>query len=333
VLPLLVAVALLTPYGDAEELLRLPEPIVESSGLASSSVSDDWLFTHQDSGDQARFYAVSRQGQLLATYALPGVQARDWEDMARGPDEQGSSSLWLGDIGDNDAGRDRGLLVHRVPEPSVDPAMTGRTVDTAAPTSFRLSYDDGPRDAEALLVHPRTGRVYVVSKELFGPPGLYAAPERLDPDGPNPLRRVAEFDVRGPVTAGDLSPDGNRLALRTYTDLYEWSLEDDDVAGAAQGTPTVTALPATEQGEGLAYSRDGSALLVSSEGERAPVHRVALGAPAAATPPAGPPAAAAPDEEGRVGVRPVLLLVALAVALALALAAAGWRLTRRRHPA
>ena len=31
-----------------------------------------------------------------------------------------------------------------------------------------LSYRDGPRDAETLLVHPTTGRVYVVSKSLLG---------------------------------------------------------------------------------------------------------------------------------------------------------------------
>jgi len=28
----------------------------------------------------------------------------------------------------------------------------------------------------------------------------------------------------------DLSPDGSRVAVRTYTDLYEWSVEGDDVA-------------------------------------------------------------------------------------------------------
>jgi hypothetical protein len=284
-----VAAAVLLATGSAP-LLVLPPELTESSGVATSSVSPEWFFTHEDSGAAAEFSAVSTDGRLLATYVLPGVQARDWEDMARGPDGQGGSSLLLGDIGDNNAARDRGLLVHRVPEPTPDLARTGVELATEPPVSYRLRYDDGPRDAETLLVHPRTGRLYVVTKPLGGSAGLYAAPETLDADGPNALVRVADVNgVRatgtpgGPrigglaqllVTGGDIAPDGSRVALRTYTDLYEWPLDSDDVAAAVQGEPVVTALPPTMQGEGVAYTRDGSSLLLTSEGESAPVHRV-----------------------------------------------------------
>ena len=69
----------------------------------------------------------------------------------------------IGDIGDNNAVRENGLLVHRVLEPQpTDQAE----VTTEPPTSFRLRYPDGPGDAETLLVHPRTGRLYVVTKPL-----------------------------------------------------------------------------------------------------------------------------------------------------------------------
>jgi hypothetical protein len=255
--------------GTRPVAFRFDDPrIAESSGLASSS-TPGVLFTHNDSGDEARFFAVGEDGRTRTTYVLPGVQARDWEDLARGPDEQGRSSLWLGDIGDNDAARDRGILVHRV----LEPEPTDReTVTTETPASFRLRYPDGPGDAEGLMVHPRTGRLYVVSKPLAGPAQVYAAPQPLDPDGPNLLERVAEARVGstgtpgGPgigglaqllVTAADLSPDGSRVAVRTYTDLYEWSVEGDDVAGAFAGEPVVTPLPPTEQGEGLAYSATG----------------------------------------------------------------------------
>ena len=274
-------------YADPTVAFTFTDPrISESSGLASSS-DPGIVFTHNDSGDAARFFAVAvATGETRTVYDLPGVQARDWEDMARGPDEQGRSSLWLGDIGDNNARRDRGLLVHRVPEPA--PTTDDRVV-TGAPTSFRLRYTDGPGDAEALLVHPRTGRVYVVTKPLAGPAKVYAAPERLDPDGPNALTLVAEVELErtgtpgGPnigslaqrlVTAGDISPDGRRVALRTYTDLYEWTVQGDDVAAAFDGDPQVSPLPETFQGEGLAYTTDGRAVLTSTEGEQAPVHRL-----------------------------------------------------------
>jgi hypothetical protein len=278
----LLAAAFLAAAAQAP-LLALPAELTESSGVASSSVSDQWFFTHEDSGAEPVFHAVGVDGRLLATYDL-GVDARDWEDMARGP----GGELWLADIGDNDARRDRGLLVHRVAEPQVDPAQTGVEQDVAT-TSYRLRYADGPRDAETLLVHPRTGRLFVVTKPLGADPRVYAAPADLDAGGPNVLRRVGTVEVgetgtaggpgigslaQGLVTGGDISPDGTRVALRTYTDLYEWPLPDEDVAAAMQSEPEVTALPPTVQGEGVAYTRDGASLLLTSEGQGAPVHRV-----------------------------------------------------------
>ncbi|MCY7366494.1 MAG: hypothetical protein LH469_14470, partial [Frankiaceae bacterium] len=262
--------------------------ISESSGLASSS-APGIVFTHNDSGDEARFFAVGDDGRTRTTYDLPDVRARDWEDMARGPDEQGRSSLWLGDIGDNNALRDQGILVHRVAEPE---PTEREQVTTEPPTSFRLRYPDGPGDAEGLMVHPTTGRLYVVSKPLAGAARVYAAPQPLDPDGPNLLEQVASvtFSTTGTpggpgigsfaqvlVTAADIAPDGSRIALRTYTDLYEWPLEGEDVGAALAGEPVVTPLPETRQGEGLTYTADSAAVLVSTEGEGTPVHRVPSG--------------------------------------------------------
>ena len=276
--------------------------IAESSGLATSS-QGELVYTHNDSGDDARVFAVGPDGRTRTTYVLPGLEPRDWEDMARGPDEQGRSNLWIGDIGDNSARRENGLLVHRV----LEPAPTDREqVTTEAPTSFRLRYPDGPGDAESLLVHPRTGRLYVVTKPLAGEARVYAAPEVLDAGGPNLLELVAEATPQGTgtpggpgigtlanylFTAGDIAPDGSRVALRTYTDLYEWAVPGDDLAAAFEGEPTVTPLPPTEQGEGLAYAPDGRSVLLSTEGVSSPVHRV--------VPPPLPEGEEAPDTADR----------------------------------
>ena len=289
---LLLAAAL---YGDPTVAFTFQDPrITESSGLVSSSTADGLVFTHNDSGDDARVFAVDGRGRTVTTYVLPRVRARDWEDIARGPDERGRSSLWLGDIGDNNATRENGILVHRIREPRPD----GRPrVTTETPTSFRLRYPDGPGDAEALVVHPGTGRLYVITKPLAGPAQVYAAPVELDPDGPNRLERIGQVSPRstgtagGPgigglaqllVTAADISPDGTHLAVRSYTDIYEFDLSSGDLGAALRGEPTVSPLPPTEQGEGLAYSRDGRSLLTSSEGRGAPVHRLTASAPGSA---------------------------------------------------
>jgi hypothetical protein len=332
-LALLAAAALLA----TEPIATLPPQITESSGVATSSVSDEWFFTHEDSGAESEFHAIGLDGRLLATFRL-GVQARDWEDMSRGPGADGRSSLFLGDIGDNGARRDHGILVHEVPEPDVDPTAGGAVVDLPPVASYRLLYEDGPRDAEALLTHPSTGRMWVVTKGLLGDPRVYAAPQPLAPDAPNQLEHVADVPPErtgtpgGPaigqaanllVTAGDISPDGQRLALRTYTDLYEWRLGEDGDVGAAVGEdPVVTALPPTFQGEGLAYTLDGTALLLTTEGVSAPVHRV----PSALQPetPGGPLPPA--DDGGRWPLAAQAAVVLVGALLVLWL----WRRARRR---
>jgi len=176
-----------------------------------------------------------------------------------------------------------------------------------------------------------------VTKPFAGPALVYAAPPVLDPDGPNALERVAEVRLRttgtpgGPgigalaqvlVTAGDISPDGSRVAIRTYTDVYEWAVTGDDVAQALQRDPTVSPLPPTEQGEALAYGADSRTLLTSSEGEGAPVHRLT------ATEPEREPASAvdgpAADDDG-----PSWSVVAAGALLAALTASALWRRRRR----
>src|SRR4051794_20300739 len=105
VVKLQLLIAALVATGPAPAVTAAPATlchlqdsrITESSGLA---VGPGVLWTHNDSGDSARFFALDRRCRTLATYTLPGVQATDWEDMARG-----GGYLWLGDIGDNSATR------------------------------------------------------------------------------------------------------------------------------------------------------------------------------------------------------------------------------------
>lgn len=274
-----------SPYADPRLVCRLQDQAIqESSGLASSSRSGDYFFTHNDSGDEARFFAVNRHGKTLATYRVTGAEALDWEDMARGPDGKGGPALYLGDIGDNF--RLRAVIsVYRVPEPKVNPSRTGVTADTPRAERFDLEYEDGPQNAETLLVHPRTGQLLIVTKAA-GASGIYAAPLPLKAGAVNRLYRKGEVrlaDLPRPQgagkasplsTAGDLSPDGKRAVVRTYTDAYEWTIDGDDVAAAFRKAPAHVALPKDTGGEAIAYSRDGDALLTTTEGRGAPVHEL-----------------------------------------------------------
>lgn len=98
--------------------------IHESSGLAASRQNANVLYTHNDSGDIARFFAVNTSGNLLGIYQLDGATATDWEDMAVGPGPvAGVNYVYLGDIGDNSSNRNGttrpNVAIYRTPEPTV----------------------------------------------------------------------------------------------------------------------------------------------------------------------------------------------------------------------
>src|SRR5207237_1393187 len=59
------------------------------------------------------------------------------------------------------------------------------------------------------------------------------------------------------VTGAANSHDGKHVAIRTYSDAYEWGVTNGDVVGAiTRGTPKITPLPNEPQGSAIAYSRD-----------------------------------------------------------------------------
>ena len=287
--------------------------IIESSGLAASTRHKGVTWTHNDSGGGPRLYAVNSKGRTLARLTLADLDPYDWEGLATGP----RNTLWIGDIGDNSERRET-IALFRVTEPA-------RLANGAvAWTRFRFRYPDGAHDAEAVLVHPRTGRVYVATKGIVGG-GLYAGPERLRTGEVNDLTRVA--GVPPLVTDGAFAPDGSRFALRGYISAWLYAEPGDQIERIA--------LPEMEQGESVTFSRDGRALLAGTEGADSPVWRVPLSDAAAAGPatPAGEQRAA-PAEPPETPVEPapsVVPMLAAGAGVAAFLTTIGLTLRRRRH--
>ncbi len=233
-------------------LFHFQDPsITESSALVDGG--DDVVFTVNDSGDGARVFVVEKStGRTVGVTTYSAHDPVDVEALAAGP----GGVLWVADIGDNSAQRSR-VTLYRIPTPA-------RGDHTVVPTTFDLVYSDGPRDAETLLVHPRTGRLYVVSKGLLGGT-VYAAPGDLRADRTNVLQPVA--GAPGLVTDGVYLPDGRHVLLRDYSDAI--LLRGERFAGV-----TRFGLPAQRQGEGI--GTDGATVLTSSEGQGAEVWRTAI---------------------------------------------------------
>lgn len=293
-----------SPSGRYQAPVKLPHlqdgTINESSGLAASRRNPGLVWTHNDSGDKPHVYAVDRQGNTVAIYTVRGATARDWEDMAWGPGPNGSGSfLFLGDIGDNNSVR-TDCVVYRIAEPKMTSGGSGQNgggtqsgakqnplPSPGETVRFSFAYPDGPHNAEALLVHPRTGAIYIVTKDPSGVSGVYTFPSARPGQSKVTLKRVGTVIIRGEenrnplvpnlVTGGDISPDGRRVILCTYVAAYEFSLPS---AGAKnfdaiwKTRPVTVPLPALPQGEAICYTPDNKTLLVSSEGEPCQMFRL-----------------------------------------------------------
>jgi hypothetical protein len=289
--------------------------ITESSGLGVSRRHKGVIYTHNDSGGVAQIFALGPDGRTRAVLTLPGASARDWEAMAMGKDAKGRSAIYVGDIGDNLGGAWPYITVYRVTEPA---NLRTRTLGV---TRFRFKYEDGPRNAEAMMINPRTGRLYMVSKLFTG--AVYEAPAKLRADGFNTLRKVA--DAPSMATDGAFSPDGRTCVIRTYFGSRVYSV---DAKGRPGRSLSSVGLPAQRQGESITYSADGRSLLAGSEGSAQPVHQVPL--PKEALPPRPSPAAGR-DGAAPEGGRRDSTSASLALFLALGVAAViGYGLVRRR---
>lgn len=274
----LSAVMLVQGYGPPTKLSTITSSeITESSGLVASRTTPGAYWTHNDSGDGPFIYAVNTRGESLATYRVSGAEARDWEDIAAGPGPQPNRScLYIGDIGDNGAKRSE-IVVYRVPEPrltAADKSSTRKRPRVTEPAeAFRLVYPDGKHDAEALMVHPVSGNLYIMTKTAFANPVVYEATAPLNPNRVTTLKRIGEVRVPsllgGIITGGSISPDGRRVALCDYLQGYEIVLPagSRDFNDIWREKLNGIDLGKRKQGESIAYRLDGNALLATSEGK------------------------------------------------------------------
>lgn len=229
------------------------ERITESSGLARSRKHKGVWWTVNDSSDSARVFGVDRTGKVVAELTF-GADVRDVEALAVGSD----GKIYVADIGDNleDQKKVRVFAISE-PEDLEDNKMKYRAYD--------FEYPDGPHNAEAILVHPGTNRIYLVTKESRG--GIYAGPEEASREGVNELTRVG--DAPATVTDGTFTPDGKRVLLRNYTTMFVMTWPRP--AKAASVT-----LPVVRQGESLAMGQTNGTVVVGSEGEDSPVYEVTI---------------------------------------------------------
>ncbi|WP_433830688.1 hypothetical protein ACQP2E_11510 [Actinoplanes sp. CA-015351] len=242
----------------------------EISGLLTDG--DGYVVVNDgaDDPDGRRIFFLDRKCKVVRTVKYPS-RPRDTEDLARGPDQ----TVWVGDIGDNSGSRET-IGLWRL------------SLGAKSPKLFRLSYPDGAHDAEALLISG-DGTPVVITKDPVTA-GIYVPDGELRSGKATPLRRAGDFGIpvtstsnpfgfpgRLVITGAAVNAGRTRAVLRTYSDAFEFDVTQGDVVAALTGGSSRTvALPDEPQGESIAYSADGSALLTVSEGKNAPIRSYPL---------------------------------------------------------
>ncbi|HTH51010.1 MAG TPA: hypothetical protein VL501_03705 [Pyrinomonadaceae bacterium] len=254
--------------------------IDEASGMAASLCQTNVLWTLNDSGGGPFLYAMSASGDSLGTWRVPNVRNIDWEDLAEIKDKSGKCVLYIGEIGDNKVQREE-HAIYRIPEPQV--TADSRSADKAHPIETepaeiaKFSYPDHNQNAETLLLHPVTGEIYVVTKRISGPAGVYKVTSQFGGEA-RPATMIAEISVpavpNGLLTGGSISPDGRHVVISDYVAAYEWTLPANAPFDEIWNQPLVTVdIGRRDTGEAVCYSPDGKSLLSTSEGKKAPIYR------------------------------------------------------------
>lgn len=260
-------------WGTPQALCNLDnEQVNESSGIAASAHTSGVFYTHNDSGDSARFFRFQKNGKVDGEYALKGATAIDWEDMAQATVD-GKSYLYLGDVGDNAEKREN-ITVYRVEEPTTTGKQTLEKFDT-----YTITYPDKPHNCETIFV-TANGDIWIVTKNTGGNSIVFMLP-KPKASGKYELMQIATlaidtFGIGGKqLTGGDVSPDGKYVVLRTYSAALEYTVPQKFAEWPkSKPRPIRTALET--QGEAICYSKDGQALLTTSEFAPCPVSLMAL---------------------------------------------------------
>ncbi len=263
------------------------EPIAEMSGIQRSPI-DGSFWTHNDSGDHPRLFAVNSEGNVRIPQNLageyhgeeaaagqspwPGVRInnadnRDWEDLT-----SDGVNLYIAEMGNNrNTRRDMGIYV--VPWESLhqtEAASASRFMPVHYPEQTSFPPLERHFDSESLFF--ADGRLYAITKHREPVPSqrmqaganLYRLDSQSETES-NALTLIDHHPTLTAATAADLSPDGNTLAVLSYTAIW---LFEQPASGDAWLSAPSRRLPldseAARQVEALTWL-DAETLVVTNE--------------------------------------------------------------------
>jgi hypothetical protein len=238
---------------------KLANPLLEEvSGLVTSQRYPNRLYVHTDSGGESAVFVLDTLGNELGRLELTGLKNRDWEDIAIGPGPNGTSYIYIAEIGDNEAKHEE-IYLYRFAEPELLQAIPSDAID-----QVKLQFPGGPKDAETLLADPIMGSLFLVSKRE-PKNALYQVPATAFDEGSATVEKVHEFDFNSSV-AGDISKDGSQILIKTYLAVFYWKRTDkQSLVEALKAIPMRLPYVPEPQGEAIGFNFKGDAYFTLSE--------------------------------------------------------------------
>ncbi len=251
--------ALLAPFdngGKVGQIATNPN-LAELSGMAAAAENLHGYWAHSDGGNPDKVFLLDSLGNLLGSNKLKNTSNKDWEDICAGPGPvSGKRYLYIGDIGDNQTGRDT-VCVYRCIEPTV------LNTDISGVEKIALRFPGGSANAETLMLDPVTLDLFIVTKESRA--RVFRAKFPYNPLAVNDLEQIAELGIEK-ATGGDISPDGTEVVIRNKATLFYWKRiqrESFDQIFARQAAELT--LLDEPQGEAICFNLWATGVLTSSE--------------------------------------------------------------------
>jgi len=241
-------------WTHGTEIGHVDSPIVEDSGLAISRKFPNRLYHVNDSGDTGRFFITDFSGKDLRIVNINGFEPEDAEDLALGPCAPAFDCVFIGDIGDN-------YRLRKTVELAIVEERENFPAHADARYRVRLQYPD--KGETPLLFRLRKDQ-WINSGGKVQMLELVTAIDFEKLGGP-----AAALDGRLP-TAMDISPDGKRVLVLTYRNVFELFFD------LSKPLPPVATwreginyrrfdVEVLNQQEGIAFTPDGLSFIYDTE--------------------------------------------------------------------
>ena len=261
--------------------------LMEASGIIYSNNNPGYLWTFNNGNFPNIIYFMDSNGKGITNFAVTGAINKDWEAIGSFKETDGSTTVFLADIGDNMAQYPNySIYWFKEPKVEIDPKYPDRATGPASKITFTLS-DGAMRDMECILIDQKTKDLFIISKredqkklykisgDKFINGNVVVAEYIKDINFSNPFSSYTEVKTFFFITDGNVSPDNTEILVRNYGEIYYWKRKagesiPDALDRQAKIVPSRSKYTSTDgkgepQGEGVCFSYNADGYYTISE--------------------------------------------------------------------